>query len=227
LNKKEVDLKVIGYIDGNVVYKDLNSNSYFQQGNGKGIYGSYKDMNLRTLNSTITTLRKWTQQHPTTAILQQDETFKEAYTNINLLDKVNANMKEKTAMQTAWDDDALIVGININNNYKAYDIKYLLNKRIINDEYNNVPIFIYLDAVDNKSIHVFEREINGKRPTFRFDEATKALVDSITQSRWKSNGVCVDGTQKGRRLSPINHTIESWGSWRKFKKNTRKYDTNK
>jgi len=224
LNKKEIDLKVIGYIDGSVVYKDLNSNSYFQQGNGKSIYGSFKDLQLRSLYSKITTLRKWTQDHPTTAIMQPDPSFKEAYTNINLLDKVNGNLKEKTSLQTAWDDDALVVGIEINNNYKAYDIKYLLNKRVINDVFSTIPVLVYLDAVDNKTIHVYERKFNNKISNFRFDEGTKALIDSITKSKWKSNGVCVDGSQKGKRLSPIKHTIESWGSWSKFKKNTRKYE---
>ena len=109
------------------------------------------------------------------------------------------------------------------NNYKAYSLKNLIQKRIINDTFSTIPVLLFIDD-DYSSIYVFERKFNGRTTNFRYDSISKEIVDSMTQSRWAKNGICNKGTQRGKRLKALDFVVESWGSWTSSRPNSKKYE---
>lgn len=41
-----------------------------------------------------------------------------------------------------WDDDELVIGININGQQRAYPVGFLSNREIVNDQVDDIPIVV-------------------------------------------------------------------------------------
>ena len=76
---------------------------------------------------------------------------------------------------------------------------------------------------DTASFHVYDRRVNGT--ILNFQKGTNdLLIDKDTNTTWNMDGVCIDGTMKGERLTPVHAYQEFWHSWSNFHPNTTKYN---
>lgn len=75
-------------------------------------------------------------------------------------------------------------------------------------------IVVFWDASANAAV-AYEAEIDGGRLTF--EVMTGGYVDLETGSRWRLDGLAVDGPLAGRRLEPVPGSYVSfWFAWAKF-----------
>jgi hypothetical protein len=97
-----------------------------------------------------------------------------------------------------------------------------VKQRVINDTFQNKPLVLVLEN-DNRSFHVWNRQLNNMLLEFSFDAASQTLKDTTTNSAWNMNGECVEGILKGNRLPAIQAYQEFWHSWESFHPGTTKY----
>ena len=111
-----------------------------------------------------------------------------------------------------------VIGVKIDDKYKAYPYSITWEKRVINDEFNNEKIVIFhvngavssmdeRDIADSKemgSTGVFNRIVNGQELTFRV-ENKQILRDNETNSVWDISGRAIRGKLKGTQLKQEFH----------------------
>ena len=107
-----------------------------------------------------------------------------------------------------------VVGIEVNNEAKAYLWSDLVKERSINDIVNNTPIVLALES-DTLSFHSWNRSVNGKTLNFSLDSANN-LLDAETKSNWNWKGECIEGELKGQKLQAIIASQEYYNSWKTF-----------
>ena len=112
--------------------------------------------------------------------------------------------------------------MQLKNESKAYDWNELVNQRVINDTFQNMPLVLVMEN-DNRSFYVWNRQLNDKVLEFSFDAATQTLKDTTTNSVWNMNGECIEGVLKGSYLSVIQAYQEFWHSWQSFHPGTKRY----
>lgn len=105
---------------------------------------------------------------------------------------------------------------------KAYDWNELVRNKIINDSIEGLPVVLALER-DTASFHVYDRRVNGTVLNFQ-KGSNDMFTDQNTNSTWNMDGVCIDGTLKGKELIPVQAYQEFWHSWKTFHANTTKYN---
>jgi len=105
---------------------------------------------------------------------------------------------------------------------KAYDWNQLVKTTVINDSLGGLPIMLTLEN-DTASFHVYNRVVNGTSLIFK-STSNNELTDNSTHSTWNMDGLCINGTLKGKQLSTVQAYQEFWHSWRNFHPNTTRYN---
>ncbi len=104
-----------------------------------------------------------------------------------------------------------IIGIEVNDKYKAYPF-YLFNKTaIIIDEFEGMNLLVYRNS-DTGTIHVYDRQIG--EVVINFEKNRSGTTDSVTDTIWDlENGIGIKGRKKGETLRPINFLSVYWFVW--------------
>jgi hypothetical protein len=97
-----------------------------------------------------------------------------------------------------------------------------LGKKLIQDSIAGLPIVLALEN-DSASFHVYDRRIKGSVLRFQTGNDKDLLIDQNTNSTWNMDGICIDGTLKGEKLTAVQSSQEFWHSWSTFHPLTSKY----
>lgn len=110
----------------------------------------------------------------------------------------------------------LIIGVSINNEFKAYPIQIIGYHHQIMDTIGNEPVMITYCTVCRTG-RVYSPVIDGKVESFRLvgmDQFNAMFEDNSTKSWWQqSTGECVAGKLKGRKLKELQSfqmTLKGW-----------------
>ena len=121
-----------------------------------------------------------------------------------------------TPIKCGLPNDALVIGVTINGESKAYPIRYISFHHQVQDTINGEPVLVTYCDVCRSGI-VFSPIIDGQHETFRLvgmDQFNAMFEDQSTGSWWRQvNGTAVAGSQKGKSLSMIPSeqlTLEEW-----------------
>lgn len=114
--------------------------------------------------------------------------------------------------------DALVIGVTVNGESKAYPIRYLSFHHQVQDQIGGQNILVTYCDVCRSGI-VFNPTVDGKHETFRLvgmDQFNAIFEDYSTGSWWRQvNGVAVTGAQKGKTLPVISSEQLSLEVWSK------------
>ena len=114
--------------------------------------------------------------------------------------------------------DALVIGVTIDGESKAYPIRYLSYHHQVRDEVGKKKVMVTYCDVCRSGI-VFDPIVDGKEETFRLvgmDLFNAMFEDNTTGSWWRqANGEAVAGSQKGKSLVTINSEQLTLGEWYK------------
>jgi hypothetical protein len=84
-----------------------------------------------------------------------------------------------------------------------------------------LPLMITLEN-DTATFHVLNRNINGNVLQFKQQPDGK-LADLQTASVWQEDGLCIQGSYNGQRLTNVQASQEFWHSWQSFHPNSMVY----
>ncbi len=116
----------------------------------------------------------------------------------------------------------LVVGVRINESYRAYPFTAFKKQSIINDEVDNMPVLAFHDLASNATA-VFLRTVAGQ--TLKFKPAQGYFVkDTPTGTTWNLiTGVATDGKLKGHRLERLPAMNIYWFAWARYHPETTVY----
>jgi len=103
---------------------------------------------------------------------------------------------------TSWEPKSWIVGVKNNFSSKAYDWNELLQKKIIQDSVDRLPILLTIEN-DSTSFHVYDRRVNDSVLSFIIGGKNDLLFDQNTHSTWNMDGFCIGGPLMGKKLLPV------------------------
>ncbi len=106
-----------------------------------------------------------------------------------------------------------VLSIGINGDYRAYPLRVLLFREIVNDTVGGVPVLVTYCPLCNSGV-VYDRRLDGQTLTFgnagRLRLMDMVIFDHETESWWQQFlGEAIVGERTGQRLTPLPSRVES------------------
>ena len=222
VNGRQESFRLVGMDHFNAVFEDATTKSWWQQATGVSVAGPLKGQALKEFPSSQMTLEAWLRRYPKSLVMQPDTLFMDYYFKLEDYDKGTMHSDLVRRDKASWQHNSWIVGVVNSYSSKAYDWNELLQKKIIQDSVDDMPILLAIEN-DSASFHVYDRRVDQTPLSFQVPRGQDLLEDVNTRSSWNMDGVCVAGQLKGKRLVPVQAYNEFWHSWQTFHQNGKIY----
>jgi len=221
VNGKPETFRLVGMDHFNAMFEDATTESWWQQATGIAVAGDLKGKALQEIPSTQSTLESWLVRYPDSKILQPDTIYNKQYKSLKDFDNGTTDDDLEKRDSASWKFKSWVIGIQYNGNSKAYDWNELVTEKLIQDSMPGLPLMITLEN-DTATFHVLNRNINGNVLQFKQQPDGK-LADLQTASVWQEDGLCIQGSYNGQRLTNVQASQEFWHSWQSFHPNSMVY----
>jgi hypothetical protein len=175
---------------------------------------SASDQRLRMLPMTLTTWSEWQKMHPDTTVLYMDDQHGQKWNyryEPGLADRAREGVRFPVWQKSKiLNDKEEVYALRIGDSPKAYPIKTLITKRVVNDRIGDTPIVLIVDP-QSEAVRAYER--NGH--TFTAD-----LKDESGQTWTVQEDALVSGSNQLRRIP--GH-LSWWFAWFGFFPHTEVY----
>lgn len=157
MNDRELTFGVSGMLyKANVLMYDRQTESLWSQVRREGVAGPLTGEELEVLPSTLTSWDKWRKKHPKTEVLSIETGFSRDYSQDPYADYYESR-KGFFSFFTPGpgeEEKALVAGIIIEGQAKAYPLKILRRQRIITESLADQQLTLsYNPETDQVSIH--------------------------------------------------------------------------
>ncbi len=223
VNGKYEVFRLVGMDHFNAMFEDATTKSWWRQATGTAITGKLKGTQLPEIPSRQMKLSDWLQLYPNSVVLQPDSNYKKRYEGLRGYDIDTSQGSLETRDSASWKFKSWVIGVTIKGESKAYDWNKLFAGKLIQDSMAGVPLLLTLEP-NSQTFYVFNRTVNNQTLHFTYNAAGAIMHDAETNSAWKINGTCTDGTLKGSILQPVQAYQEFWHSWQSFHPSTKKYE---
>ena len=222
IDGKEVEFGTSGKLyNSNLLMYDRLTESYWSQALGLAVKGELTGTQLNLIPFDVITWKDWKELHPDTVVLTTDTGYLRSYATDPY---GNYYTEPRIMFPIEYKDDRIhpkeiIIGIEINNVYKAYRQNDIELKTIINDSVNHNPLLLV--SLFSENSRVFERTVNDDILDFQFTE--NKIVDLQTYSEWNYDGIAISGPYLGTELERIPTSPGFWFEWFAFHPDTLVY----
>jgi hypothetical protein len=223
----------------NLIMYDRQTETWWQQAEGKGIVGTLTGTQLTFVPAAIVSWDEFKQANPAGLVLSRNTGFTRSYGQNPYVGYDNVDQPPFLYTGPKTPDQlpavARVLTIDLNNDAVAYPYEDLKKANVVNDVVGNEKIVIFwspgtASALDAQNIAegkdvgtaaAYRRVLDGLTLTFKFDGQN--IVDEQTGSSWNVLGQALDGKLKGQQLVQIVSVNHFWFSWAAFKPDTRIY----
>ena len=200
---------------------------------GEAVEGELKGKRLKMLAGTPRiTWKDWKRNHPLTKVLSVANDFHRPGKQIQEIRTDNYAMYHASPdagiSGTQYTDNRLmnkelVVGVRVNESYRAYPFTTFKKQSIINDEVAAMSVLVFHDLESNATA-VFLRTVEGE--TLRFEPVQDYFVkDTTTGTTWNLiTGMATDGKLKGHRLERLPAMNIYWFAWARYHPETTIYE---
>ncbi len=193
--------------------------SLWSQVLGEAVVGEFTGTRLRIVLSDTIRFGEWKKLHSDTRVLSRDTGTTRPYGSNPYGDYFTSG---GTIFPVANQDGRLeakdfVLGVEINNNFKAYESGAVARAGVINDELGNIKLLVVKQPGTSFGIQeagvvrIFERTLDGK--TYSFELKNGILFDKETNSQWNFEGEAVSGPLKGSKFTQVPYIPGFWFSW--------------
>ncbi len=216
-----------GINNQNFIMRDEETGSWWQQVTGEAILGPLKGRRLKEVMHDEVSFGIWKTEKPQGRVLRPVEAIVAAgeYAPANWEERMTrVPVVTPTDAGQPLEPRALIIGVHLNNESKAYPLSALQKQSPVIDSVGGIPILI-LTGQDNRSVRGYERTVDGRKLEFfkQAGEAAPQLVDAETGSEWDFTGRATSGPLSGRQLQKVSLLEDYWFDWRSFHPDTTVY----
>ena len=200
---------------------------------GEAVQGELKGKQLKMLAGTPRiTWKDWKRNHPLTKVLSVPNDLRHPERRIQDISTDNYAKYHASPNAgisgTQYTDDrlmnkALVVGVRINESYRAYPFTAFKKQSIINDEVSDMPVLAFYDLESNATA-IFLRTVDGQ--TLAFEPAQDYFVkDVTTETTWNLiTGMATKGKFKGHALERLPAMNIYWFAWARYHPETTVYE---
>lgn len=200
---------------------------------GEAVQGELKGKQLKMLVGTPRiTWKDWKRNHPLTKVLSVATDFRRPDRQIQEIRTDNyaryhaspdAGISGTQYTDKRLMNKELVVGVRINESYRAYPFAAFKRQSILNDEVGDAPVLAFHDLASNATA-VFLRTVDGQ--TLTFDPVQGYFVkDTTTGTTWNLiTGIATKGKLKGHRLARLPAMNIYWFAWARYHPETTVYN---
>jgi hypothetical protein len=227
VNGRQLNFRLAGINNQNFIMRDEETGSWWQQVSGACIQGELRGTKLAPVFHDELTFGLWKREKPNGRVLRPDEKILAAgkYESDweSQIGKMPVNVSQQ--LDKTLEPRALVVGIKVNGEAKAYPMSALEKQSPIIDLLGGKQIVVVLGA-DKKSVRAFDTEIEGRKLEFfiKPDAPDFQLTDAETASVWDFSGKATSGELAGKQLQKIASLKDYWFDWKIYNPNTTIYD---
>ena len=200
---------------------------------GEAVQGELKGKKLKMLAGTPRiTWKDWKRNQPLTKVLsvpndprhperQIQDIRTDNYAQYHA--SLNAGISGTQYTDNRLMNKELVVGVRLNESYRAYPFRAFKRKSIINDEVSDVPVLVFHDLESNATA-VFLRTVDGKILTFESLQGY-FVKDATTGTTWNLiTGIATEGKLKGHTLERLPAMNIYWFAWARYHPETTVYE---
>ena len=223
----------------NLIMYDRQTESWWQQAEGRAIIGKLTGSQLIFLPSAIISWNDFKKAYPNGLVLSKETGYSRNYGQNPYVGYDDINnppfLYEGPDTPGILPPIARVLAIEIGNETVAYPFELLSQVHVVNDTVDDQAIAVFwspgiasaldtariADGNDVGTATSFSRQVNGSMLTFVFDG--KNIIDEKTGSSWDIFGNAISGELAGNKLEPVVSVNHFWFSWVAFKPETRVY----
>jgi Protein of unknown function (DUF3179) len=214
---RKLTFTVPGLRGGNLVLKDDQTGTLWQQATGEAFKGPLEGKRLPLVPFQITSWGRWRGLYPNTLAMLPDPQNKAAYQSVD--QRISEPFWEMQPAPMAFRTDprlpphTMIMGIEAERTC-AYPIETIKDEGLINDQVGSLPVLIVYTA-STDTVRAFSRRV-GQR-TLEFKTVGPATITDVqTGSQWNPDGECLSGKLKGESLTSLIVEPSYWFAWAEF-----------
>lgn len=205
---------------------DEETRSVWSHITGKALGGPLKGEQLKRIASVPRiTWRQVRAEYPEAKVLQVDgavDAPTSRYAGYHAGDDVGVAPME-TAPDRRLPPKALVAGVTIDGQSKAYPHDVLDRTRVLHDTIGETPVVV-ARVVAAEAVVIFDRRAGGR--TLIFDPPTPdgRMRDRQTGTSWSAlRGRALEGPLRGQSLTRLPHIDMYWFGWHAYHPRTRVY----
>jgi hypothetical protein len=208
----------------NFVMQDVETGTWWQQVSGEAFLGPLKGRRLQLMAYDQLEFDTWKVEAPAGRVLEPDERIVRSggYAPVDWEFRLSRLQRPpNTSHDPRIDARALVVGVAVGNEAKAFPVTAIAAAGVVLDEIGGVPVAI-VRAEDGRSTRVFDRRASGRTVDLvkKIDGVPLRLVDVATGSEWDFTGLAVAGPAAGTRLARLPFLEEFWFDWQTYHPST-------
>ena len=155
IDGQRLTFEVLGVHRRNMVIRDTQTGTVWQQGTGEAMYGKLKGKQLEFYCYQQTTLTDWIKQNPNTFIAKESDNVRKSFVPKDILMKILKNVTENFIASGKTNLEGLPVrekiwGLQLNGQSKAYPISELKKVTEIADNLGGMDILIKYNPNTNQ-----------------------------------------------------------------------------
>ena len=219
---EEVEFGTSGKLyNSNLLMYDRLTESYWSQALGLAVKGELTGTQLNLVPFDVITWGDWKELYPDTLVMTTETGYLRSYATDPY---GNYYTEPRIMFPVEYKDDRIhpkeiIIGIEIDDVYKAYRQNDIESETVINDSVNDEPLLLV--SLFSENSRVFERTVNDEILDFQFNE--NKIVDLQTDSEWNYDGIAISGPYLGTQLERIPTSPGFWFEWFAFHPDTLVY----
>ena len=209
-----------------LVMYDHQTRTLWSQFLGEGVKGPLAGTKLEIKPVTQTTWSLWRGLHPDTLVLDKKGGYRrDSYSGYYLAG--TAGVLGESHADARLNRKELVVGVKVDGSTKAYPLRVLRDRPIVNDSLRRRGILVFFEEITETAL-IYGRMVDGTALTFGIEGdalgAQTVLVDRETGTRWNAfTGRAIEGSLKGNTLPRLPSHLSFWFAWKDWNPNTEVY----
>jgi hypothetical protein len=209
--------------NSNLVMYDRTTKSLWSQAMSQAIVGELSGVKLERMPFDVANWKEWKQLYPDSKVLSKDtgstrpygaDPYGDYYTNGDVLFPVS-NGDNRLGLKE------IVIGLENKDQYKAYKLQEIENKKILNDQVNGKPIALM--SLHPFMIRAYDPVVDQQVLEFSYNAKDQNFIDTQTGSLWNFEGKAVSGQMKGKQLTRLPFDEGFWFEWVAFHPTTELY----
>jgi hypothetical protein len=206
--------EVAGYYRRNLVLRDRETGSLWQQATGEALMGRLAGARLTPVAAGQLTWGAWQAAFPT-SVLAVEWFQKHGWAPAGIVNALLCEVPARTTapglsdLGSALSPHSEVSGICFKGEARAYPLAALAQAGLVSDRVGGVPLAIWFDPAADR-VSAVERLVNGAEVTL---ELRNGQLIAGSGGRWDQFGQPVDG---GEALRPVPVARLWWLGWKEF-----------
>lgn len=205
------NFRLVGMDHFNAMFEDETTKSWWRQATGEAITGRLKGKRLPEVQSSQYTLGKFFYLHPFGKVMLAEAVSVDSYDTLGRFEKGKSKSALTRTDSLSWKDKSWVIGIEVNDQSKAYDWNDFKRSRIIHDKIGSTSIAVAL-ASDNQSFIALKRSEDEQ-----FIIRNDSLISPIRTIDFAGREA------SGKTVEILKSYQEFWHSWKQFHPDTEVY----